>query len=51
MEVYPAYFVLLGIIVYLIAYFVYAKRYDKNVWKPDPKATTPAHMYLSLIHI
>ncbi|RLI43289.1 carbon starvation protein A [Candidatus Bathyarchaeota archaeon] len=46
MEVYPAYFVLLGIIVYLIAYFVYAKRYDKNVWKPDPKATTPAHMYM-----
>ncbi len=46
MEIYPAYFVLLGVIVYLIAYFVYAKRYDRNVWKPDPKATTPAHMYM-----
>ncbi len=44
--VYPAYFVLLGLIVYLIAYFGYAKRYDRNVWKPDPKATTPAHMYM-----
>ena len=44
--VYPAYFVLLGLIVYLIAYFGYAKRYDRNIWKPDPKATTPAHMYM-----
>jgi len=46
MEIYPAYFVLLGVIVYLIAYFVYAKRYDRTVWRPDPKATTPAHMYM-----
>jgi len=46
MEMYPAYFVLAGLIVYLIAYFVYAKWYDRNVWKPDPKATTPAHMYM-----
>jgi len=46
MEMYPAYFVLLGVIVYLIAYFVYAKRYDRNIWKSDPKATTPAHTYM-----
>lgn len=46
MEIYPAYFVLLGIIIYLIAYFVYAKHYDRTVWKPNPKATTPAHMYM-----
>ena len=46
MEIYPAYFVLIGLIVYLCAYFVYAKRYDKKVWQPDPKATTPAHMYM-----
>lgn len=46
MEIYPAYFVLIGLVVYLCAYFVYAKRYDKKVWKPDPKATTPAHMYM-----
>jgi carbon starvation protein len=44
--VYPAYFVLIGLVVYLIAYFGYAKRYDRNIWKPDPKATTPAHMYM-----
>lgn len=46
MEIYSAYFTLLGLIAYLIAYFVYAKRYDKKIWKPYPKATTPAHMYM-----
>jgi carbon starvation protein len=46
MDIYPAYFVLAGLIVYLFAYFVYARRYDKKVWQPDPKATTPAHMYM-----
>ena len=45
-EIYPAYFTILGLIVYAIAYFVYAKWYDRNVWKPDPKAVTPAHMYM-----
>ena len=46
MEIYPAYFTLLGLIFYVVAYLVYAKWYDRNVWKPDPKATTPAHMYM-----
>ena len=45
-EVYPLYFVLAGVIVYGIAYFLYAKWYDKNVWEPDPKRATPAHMYM-----
>lgn len=46
MAVYPAYFVALGIIVYAIAYFVYAKWYDKHIWEPDPKKPTPAHVYM-----
>jgi len=45
-EVYPLYFVLAGVIVYGAAYFLYAKWYDKNVWEPDPKRATPAHMYM-----
>jgi len=43
---YPLYFVLAGVIVYGLAYFGYAKWYDKSVWEPDPKRATPAHMYM-----
>lgn len=46
MAVYPAYLAIGGIICYAIAYWIYAKWYDKNVWEPDPKRTTPAHMYM-----
>nr|MDO8100665.1 carbon starvation CstA family protein [Candidatus Njordarchaeota archaeon] len=42
----PALFVVLGILVYLIAYFVYGKQYNKKVWKPDAKKPTPAHVYM-----
>ncbi len=45
-EWYPLYFVLAGVIVYGLAYFWYAKWYDKNIWEPDPKRATPAHMYM-----
>ncbi|BAD39668.1 carbon starvation CstA family protein [Symbiobacterium thermophilum] len=41
----PALFVLLALVAYGIAYFGYGKWFDRNVWKPDPKRTTPAHMY------
>jgi carbon starvation protein len=41
----PFWFVLLALIGYFIAYQFYGKWYDRNVWKPDPKRTTPAHMY------
>ncbi|HEY3367197.1 MAG TPA: carbon starvation CstA family protein [Symbiobacteriaceae bacterium] len=41
----PALFVLLAIVAYGIAYFGYGKWYDRTVWKPDDKKTTPAHMY------
>ncbi|HWI51033.1 MAG TPA: carbon starvation CstA family protein [Symbiobacteriaceae bacterium] len=41
----PALFVLLAIVFYGIAYFLYGKWFDRRVWKPDAKRTTPAHMY------
>lgn len=43
---FPIWFVIIGIIVYIIAYRGYAKWYDKNVWEPDPKRPTPAHTYM-----
>ena len=43
---YPIWFVLLGIIIYLIAYFGYGKYYDRTVWQPDPSKPTPAHMFM-----
>ena len=43
---YPVWFVVLGIVIYLIAYFAYGKYYDRKVWKPDPTKPTPAHMYM-----
>jgi len=43
---FPIWFVILGIIVYAIAYWGYAKWYDRSVWKPDPKKPTPAHTYM-----
>jgi carbon starvation protein len=43
---FPIWFVLLGIIAYIIAYWGYAKWYDRNVWKPDPEKPTPAHTYM-----
>ncbi|MEW8979847.1 MAG: carbon starvation CstA family protein [Symbiobacterium sp.] len=41
----PALFVLLALVAYGIAYFGYGKWFDRTVWKPDPRRTTPAHMY------
>nr|PZN41391.1 MAG: carbon starvation protein A [Bacillota bacterium] len=41
----PAFFVLLALVGYAIAYWGYGKWFDRTVWKPDPKRTTPAHMY------
>ncbi len=43
---YPFIFVVFAIIAYGIAFRVYGKWYDRTVWKPDPKRTTPAHMYM-----
>lgn len=41
----PALFVLLALVAYGIAYFAYGKWFDRTVWKPDAKRTTPAHMF------
>lgn len=46
MELYPAYMVILALVVYAAAYWWYAKKVDKTVWEVDPKRTTPAHMYM-----
>jgi len=43
---FPIWFMVLGIVVYIIAYWGYAKWYDRSVWKPDPKKPTPAHTYM-----
>ncbi len=43
---FPIWFVILGLVIYAIAYFGYAKWFDKNVWAPDPKKATPAHVYM-----
>lgn len=41
----PFWFVVLALIAYAVAYKVYGKWYDRTVWAPDPRRTTPAHMY------
>jgi len=38
--------ILLGIILYAIAYWVYVKWFAKNVIMADPKRETPAHTYM-----
>ena len=38
--------VIIGIILYGLAYRYYVKWFDKNVMMVDPKRTTPAHVYM-----
>lgn len=45
-QITPFWFVLIALIAYAVAYWIYGKWYDRNVWKPDPKRTTPAHMFM-----
>ena len=42
----PFWFVVIALVAYAIAYLWYGRRYDREIWKPDPKRTTPAHMYM-----
>ncbi|MFW9856442.1 MAG: carbon starvation protein A [Candidatus Thorarchaeota archaeon] len=43
---YPVYFVIVGLAIFIIAYLVYARWFDSKVIKADPKKTTPANMYM-----
>jgi len=36
----------IALVAYAIAYFWYGRRYDRDIWKPDPAKTTPAHMFM-----
>jgi carbon starvation protein len=40
----PAWLVVIALVAYGIAYYGYGKWFDRTVWKPDAKRTTPAHM-------
>ncbi len=46
MALYPAYFIIIGLVMYFIAYQFYAKWFDKNLIESDASRTTPAHMYM-----
>ncbi|MEM4655431.1 MAG: carbon starvation CstA family protein [Acidilobaceae archaeon] len=41
----PALYILLGLIVYSIAYLYYSKYVDRNIWQSDPTRPTPAKLY------
>jgi len=41
----PFWFVLFALIAYAVAYLAYGRWYDRTVWRPDAKRTTPGHMY------
>lgn len=42
----PFLWVVITMGMYGLAYWGYAKWIDRNVWRSDPKKTTPAHMYM-----
>ncbi|MFW9846402.1 MAG: carbon starvation protein A [Candidatus Thorarchaeota archaeon] len=42
----PAIFVGIGLVIYIFGYWLYARYVDRNVWSPDDKVKTPAHMYM-----
>jgi len=41
----PAIYILIGIIVYVLAYYYYVGYIEKKIWRPDPSKPTPAKMY------
>jgi carbon starvation protein len=42
----PMPYVLITLIIYAIAYFLYGKWMDTKVWQVDPSRPTPAHVYM-----
>ncbi|MFW9861917.1 MAG: carbon starvation protein A [Candidatus Thorarchaeota archaeon] len=42
----PAIFIGVGLVIYIFGYWLYARYVDRNVWSPDAKVKTPAHMYM-----
>ncbi|MGB9729440.1 MAG: carbon starvation CstA family protein [Thermoprotei archaeon] len=42
----PMPYVLVTLIIYAIAYFIYGKWMDTKVWQVDPSRPTPAHVYM-----
>lgn len=43
---YPLYFVVVGLAIFIFAYLFYARWFDSKVIQADPKKTTPANMYM-----
>lgn len=42
----PSLWVVAGLIVYAIAYYLYSKWVDRKIWEVSAERTTPAHMYM-----
>ncbi|MFQ5710656.1 MAG: carbon starvation protein A [Candidatus Geothermarchaeales archaeon] len=42
----PFWLIVAALIAYAVAYWGYSRWYDRNVWRPEPSKTTPAHMYM-----
>lgn len=42
----PSLYVLAVLVLYAVAYIVYSKWIDRNVWQSDASKPTPAHVYL-----
>ncbi|MFW9985071.1 MAG: carbon starvation protein A [Candidatus Odinarchaeota archaeon] len=43
---YPAIFVGIGLVIFIVGYWLYARFVDRSVWAPDSSVKTPAHMYM-----
>lgn len=46
MQISPAIFVGVGLVIYIVGYWLYARYVDRTVWAPDSAVKTPAHLYM-----